>query len=185
MAYFRCTGGNGGGGGTGETGSLVLEAYATFYEDNTFPRTAWTKNTYDSGCFSYSNYNWVAAKDFTALVVLIHYQYQDASSNNSYSKLSINRNLINGFNFDALQLCPSSPDRFTGSYGIEYAHLKIKQGDKIGEGKPHNYGYENPYVYIFEVPTEDAVTDLENGQNVSFTTGTDGYRIIQNYFNIT
>lgn len=183
MAWYRCIGGNGGG-GSGETGALVLEAYATFYEDNQFPRTQWSSNVYDSGCFSYSNNYWIAQKDFTALVILINYQYQDASSNNSYSKLSINRNLINNTNFDALQLCPTTPDRFAGSYAIEYAHIKIKQGDKIGEGKPTNYGYENPYVYIFEVSTEDPVTDLENGANVSFSTATTGYGILQNYFNI-
>ena len=187
MSWFRTLSGVGSGGGdaTKRTAKLVLEAYATTYQDSTFPRTQWDSNSYDSSYFTYSSNVWTAQKDFTALVLLIHYQYQDASSSNSFSQATVHRELISGYNnFDVVSLCPTTTDRYTDSYGIEYVYVKIKAGDVIKEGKPVGLGYEAPYFYIFETEDDMPTTNLTDGDNVSFTTSTQGYTILQDYFRI-
>lgn len=185
MAYFRCIGGNGGGGGAGKKAALVLEAYSTESQDNTMPRTQWDRNAYDTGYFSYSaaSHKWTVSKNFTALVILVINQNRDASTSNSFSLATVNRNLQTGYNFDALALGTATPDRYANSYGIEYAFIKLKTGDQIAEGKPVGLGWENPYFYILETEDDKAVSVLENGQNITFTTGATGYQILQNYFN--
>lgn len=182
MAWYRCGGGNGSS-GEKKTAKLVLEAYAeNNAQDNTFPRTQWDRNAKDSAYFSFSSNRWVAQKDFTALVILIHYQYRDASGSNSFSEATVNRDLISTYNFDAISLCPMAKDRFEGSYGVEYGFIKILAGDIVSEGKPTGLGWESPYFYILETEDDMPTTTLANGDNVSFTTTTVGYSILQNYF---
>lgn len=182
MAWYRC--GGGGNGGAKKTAKLVLEAYSVGTDqDNTFPRTQWDRNARDSSYFSFSSNRWIAQKDFTALIILVHYQYRTASNSSSYSKATVNRYLTNGStNFDAIALCPYSPDRFEGSYGVEYGFIKIKSGDKVLEGKDIGLGYVAPYFYILETEDDMPTTTLANGDNVSFTTDTVGYSILQDYF---
>ena len=181
MAWYRC---EGAGAGVGATANLVLEAYAAAdSQDNQLPRQSWDRNAYDSAYFSYSSYKWTAQKDFDALVVLINYQHRDGSSGNSYSTAEVQSTWAGG-SFESLTLNPATPDRYAGSYGVEYGYVKIKQGDTIAEGKQNAYGWEAPYFYIFDLNGTEAADTLANGTNVSFSTNTVGFGILQNYFNV-
>ena len=182
MAWYRCGGGNGG--NAGATASLVLEAYAYGRShDNQFPRQDWTSNHYDSAYFSYSTsiYKWTAQKDFFALVILINDQWKSGSSGNSYSTARVDSTFAGG-NFSSLTLNPCTSDYLAGTYAVEYGFVKIKQGDTVLEGKQNSWGWEAPYFYILDANGTDAITNLANGANVSFTTNAQGYAILQNYF---
>lgn len=184
MAYFRCIGGSGSSSNT--PGTLVLEAYEQENDiDNEYPRTSWDGNDYENTYFSYGNYKWTAQKDFNAYVALVlaTYRTASASTTGTYYTAEVVRDnpaAQQGGTITVAGLRPSVYTNASGLQAIEWAFLKIKQGDQIKCGKENGFGWCSAYLYVCET---DEATDALDGGNIGFTANV-GKTVLQDYFTI-
>ena len=186
MAWYRTLNGTNITPSSDTPATLVLEAYEEENDvDNQYPRQTWDDNNYENTYFSYSNYKWTAQKDFNGLVILVLATYRQAAAatTGTYFTAEVVRDnpiQSQGGTIVVAGLRPSIYTNAPGLQAIEWAYLKIKQGDQIKCGKENGFGWDSAYLYVFEADEATAVLD---GANISFTSNV-GKTVLEDYFTL-